>query len=143
MPLLDVDERLVKETADDLRTGAATVNHLNGMAQALVAYAEWCQRKQNPQGSKFVGDLIYSFINGLEGRPFAGLDKFHAEQASLDAEGQQLLGVYLEQLQALNVSIEQGKVDDAKELELRAYLSKKYGIEFKPMPQLNSNDTSK
>lgn len=143
MPLLDVDERLVKETADDLRTGAAGVNHLNGMADALVAYAEWCKRKQNPENSKVIGDMIYSFVNGLVGRPLAGLDKMEKEEAGLDAEGQQILGVYLQQLQGWNLTIEQIKVDDVKELELRAYLAKKYSAEFKPMPQSDSNGTSK
>jgi|GEM_PF-4923245 len=143
MTVMNVDERLVKETADDLRSGNEVVKHLNGMAEAAVAYANWNQRKSNPDGTKILSDIVYSFLGGLAGRPLAGYDKLNAEKASVDAEGQQILGAYLVQAQALNGIIEQERADDIKELELRAYLAKKYGVEFKPMPHVDTSNNSK
>ncbi len=139
MSVLNVDERLVKETADDLRSGNELVKHLKGMADAAVAYANWNQRKNNPEGAKIFSDIVYSFLGGLTGRPLAGYDKLNAEKASVDSEGQQILGAYLVHAQALNSIIEQERADDIKELELRAYLAKKYGVEFKPMPKPGSD----
>ncbi len=143
MSVMNVDERLVKETADDLRTGDEVVKHLNGMADAAVVYANWNQRKINPDGAKIFSDIVYSFLGGLTGRPLAGYDKLNAEKVSVDSEGQQILGAYLVHAQALNSIIEQERADDIKELELRAYLAKKYGTEFKPMPKPDSENQRK
>lgn len=139
LPVMNVDERLIKETADDLRSDDEEVKNLNAMADAGVAYADWSQRKNHPGGGKLFSEMVDSYIRGLEGRPFAGYDKVRAERASLDAEGQQIIEAYLEHAQAFNSLIEQSRADDVKELELRAYLAKKYGAEFRPMPKAESD----
>ena len=143
LPVMNVDERLIADTAEDLKSNDELIQHLNAMADAAISYADWNQRKNHPGGTKIFSDLVFSYINGLEGRPFAGYDKIRAEQDSLDSEGQQILGLYLQHAQALNALIEQGRLDDVKELELRAYLAKKYGVEFKPMPKPESDSQTK
>lgn len=143
LPVMNVDERLIKETIEDLSSGDELIKHLNAMTDAAISYANWNHRKEHPDGGKIFSDLVYSCISGFEGRPFAGYDKITNEEASLDAEGQQILGVYLQHAQAFNNLLEQARADDVKELALRAYLAKKYGTEFKPMPKPDSDNQTK
>lgn len=133
LPVKDVDGQLISDTAQDLKTSIETCQHLSGMVEAANSYAEWSQRKKNPDNDEVFIDLLDSFIKGFEGRPFAGYDKIRKDEQNLEVEGQRISNVYLSHLQALSEISEQSKSDKIKEMELRAYLSKKYGVEFKPM----------
>jgi len=61
---------------------------------AASSYADWNERKQHPDVGKILSDLVYSCISGFEGRPFARHYKIRNEEASVDAEGQQILTAY-------------------------------------------------
>lgn len=138
LPVINVDDRLIDETAQELKEGLEIAKHLTAMSEAANSYSQWSEQKDNPLNQQVFSDLFDSFVKGLEGRPFAGYEKFKSDQAKLDAEGQQIIAVYLQHEQALNALFEQTRTDDVKEMELRAYLAKKYGVEFKPRPHLDS-----
>jgi hypothetical protein len=135
LPVIDVDERLLAETAQDLSRGLKSAQLVSGMADAAVSYLAWNHHRQNPSGEKIFGDLLDSLIMGFEGQPFGGYEKLKAEEAELDAEGRQILNDYLRQAEALNENIRQADADKLKAMELRAYLTKKYNLEFKPRPE--------
>jgi hypothetical protein len=144
LPVLDVDERLILETTEDLKNSSEISNHFKTMSEAVVSYAGWCQRKDHPPTAKMVVCVFDSIAGAFEGSPFIGYDEIREEETQMDEEGQQIIETYLTHLKALNGLINESAADKAKEIQLRSYLSSKYGVEFKPLPEFSSsNDVSR
>ena len=137
LPVRNVEQRLLDETSRDMRAGVSFVQHLNAMAEAADAYVEWSERKKSPSTESFLGDLLDSFIMGLQGQPFAGYNKMKNDATALDTEGQRIAGIYMSHVEALSQIVQENADDKVKEMELRAFLAKKYDVEFPPKPHFD------
>jgi hypothetical protein len=132
LPMKDVDEALLRHIREELKYGHEGASALAGMAETANALQAWSQRTKSTEG--FVSDCLDSFIQGMMGRPFAGYEKAKRESESFDAEGKQIANGYWQQYQRLMESIKHTEEMRIKELELRASLAGKYGVEFTPRP---------
>lgn len=132
-----VDQRLLDETNADLRREVALVQHLSGMAENAQLYSDWAMRRKSRPTQELLTDVLDSFFMGLQGRPFEGYNNMKKKLSALDAEGQRIAQGYVAHAEAFNLLVQQVASDKVREIELRAFLSKKYGVEFRPRPDPN------
>lgn len=134
LDVLQVDEDLLNHVREEIRINDKVVGGFNGLAETSVAFYQWQKKKSAPPGN-ILGDMLDSFFQGMMGRPFAGYEKFQANAAKVDAEGQLLIDKYLAHCKSLASSFEESGDHSIKEHQLRSGLSKKYGVEFAPRPE--------
>lgn len=132
--VLHVDELLLNHFREELRINNQGVAAFNGIAETSVAFYHW-QKKKSAPSENILGDMMDSFFQGMMGRPFAGYEKFKADAAKLDAEGQLLVERYLAYCKSLTSTIEESSEHNIKEHQLRSELSGKYQVEFAPRPE--------
>ena len=132
--VLQVDEDLLNHVREEIRINDKVVGAFNGLAETSVAFYQWQKKKAAPP-ENILGDMLDSFFQGMMGRPFAGYEKFQANAAKVDAEGQLLIEKYLAHCKSLTSSFEESGDHSIKEHQLRSGLSKKYGVEFGPRPE--------
>jgi hypothetical protein len=136
LPVLNVDSRLIQYTRDDIREGNDMVSALDTTRDSLLAVCDWGKRRNTSPNS--LDDLLYSFIMGLQGKPFEGYNKARRDAENLDAEGRELIRKYIDALTRFDLLLKKSNDSDAKEIELRGYLSYKYNVEFPPTPKPKS-----
>lgn len=136
LPVLNVDSRLIQYTRDDIREGNEIVSELDATRDSLLAVCDWGKRRNKSPDS--LNDLLYSFIMGLQGKPFEGYNKARRDAENLDAEGRELIRKYIDALTRFDLLLKKSNDSDAKEIELRGYLSSRYNVEFPPAPKPKS-----
>jgi hypothetical protein len=136
LKLKGVDDRVLEFVNADARLGIQTKEFASEAASRLDAIAKW-RNKSNSIPDSLWNDLLYTFTKALEFQPSAGPERIMKEADALDEEGKQLVSQYLECIEKGNELLRQTEDEAVKELELRQYLTKKFGIEF---PALNPDD---
>ena len=133
IPMLGVDEELLRFVRDECDLNREIVDHLAGMSQALLQLQQW-QRSNAPQEGDDWANFFNAFIQGFLGNPLGGYEEAKAKAERLNAEASQMTQAFIRHQEGWEACVKRAKKASITEMELRAKLAAKYGVEFPPRP---------